>query len=253
MPYPSGMSPRALRVAAIPSALIAGGVSVGSGTFAPQGSGRFVVGLAGFAAVLAVYAGWTRRSIGAAKRSGSGGLWPDAQRGRFLAGTWPRTLVIPAYAYGYVAGHAVAGNVRRDYGYGLDRFDVIIAVLAFVVMVMIALVDPTAVGLTRTGVLIRRELRGRTYAWDEIRSAAVSGAGRRRQLTVYLHGPLIDGRFTPSAGIAVRDLWADPYRLATAINVYAADPDRRAEIGDPAELDRLSRDITIAEADLVRQ
>lgn len=96
--------------------------------------------------------------------------------------------------------------------------------------------------LTGTGLTVRRGLRTRVFAWEQIaRGGPATPAHHTVGIMLWVHLP---GQATPVAySLQDKHLSVSPALLAHAIRIYVQAPDRRPLIGSLEELNRLMNEL----------
>jgi hypothetical protein len=172
------------------------------------------------------------------------GLRVALDRSALVAVASPVAFGSQIIAFGAMIASFVGGSADTDSSFGsrlrTDAREIWVAAIgSVIVMVAFALRNRPAVWLTPEGVEVRRLFRSKRAGWDEIEfdGAVLAGARRRNmRIVVRLRADPAGDELTPSIDFPARNLYVSAEDLATAINWYAAHPDRRATIGtDTAE------------------
>lgn len=240
------MTPRVLRIAALPVGLVFDGAVVVA-TWRHRGwTGgdmlwRFGAEVLGYLVALGGYvalACWAQRW-----KLRSSRLYADGRR--FVA--TGSALVFGPITIMYVAlGTSISVTVPFADDPASTAVPKMAAVQSlFLLMALVpALGHAPAVWLTPAGIEIRRALSLRRISWDALQPGAIFVQQRKhpRYLTLGLIGAPVTG-WPPTEPVPVGQLATDPYQLAAAINLYAAHPDRRHAVGTKDELVRLYADL----------
>jgi hypothetical protein len=120
----------------------------------------------------------------------------------------------------------------------------VIVNIAFCLSICLALWQNTArrVVLTGTGLIVRRGLRTRSIAWEQVAQGGPKTPSHDSvAIMLWVTGP--DGGAPEPYSLQDKHLSVSPALLAHAIRIYVKDPARRSLIGSVDELDRLMNEL----------
>ncbi|RKN43565.1 hypothetical protein [Micromonospora endolithica] len=180
------------------------------------------------------------------RRPSDGEFRVDERERAFFAPPRPEAGFLP-FLVGFTAYQSVTTWVAADGGSALRALAVFFA-SATVAWVTVGWRNVPSVELTAEGIVHRRHEKGWFVPWSALDPAGrVGSANGVRTISLPISRPDLvrsSGWGRGRSLVAVGDLDVAPALLAGALRHYLAQPERRAEIGTPAEYARLRRALT---------
>ena len=117
---------------------------------------------------------------------------------------------------------------------------VVIAAVLLLHLLLWSMTSRPSIALSPDGLTLRRRVRRDEIRWDDLRPGGPPRPGKRNPATIDLRRPVTAPNRPPSRlSLPAGELHIDTAFLAYTICWYLEHPDRRARIGDAAELEEL--------------